>query len=152
MAIAEAVLDVIKDEGLQQNAKVLGEYLMENLLAMKEKYDFIGDVRGVGLFIGIDIVKDRDSREPDEEFAKRIKFRYTLKIQCMYKRHVVYRMLCDHKVIIHVDGVKASVIKIKPPLVLTKEDCTYLLQALDSCFSTIQSRRPDPLPDSETNF
>ena len=75
MAIAEAVLDVIKDEGLQHNAKVLGEYLMENLLAMKEKYECIGDVRGVGLFIGVDIVKDKDSKEPDVDFAKAVKYR-----------------------------------------------------------------------------
>ncbi len=75
MAIAEAVLDVIEEEGLQQNAKVLGEYLMENLLVMKEKYNCIGDVRGVGLFIGIDIVKSKESREADVELANAVKYR-----------------------------------------------------------------------------
>ena len=76
MAIAEAVLDVIEEEGLQHNAKVLGEYLMEKLLVMKEKYECIGDVRGVGLFIGIDIVKDRASKERDVSLARDIKYRY----------------------------------------------------------------------------
>ena len=75
MAIAEAVLDVIEEEGLQHNAKVLGEYLMEKLLVMKEKYECIGDVRGMGLFIGIDIVKDKASKEPDAKCTDDIKYR-----------------------------------------------------------------------------
>lgn len=75
MAIAEAVLTVIEEEGLQQNAKELGDYLLENLLAMQERHECMGHVRGVGLFIGVDFVKDRDSREPDVELAKEIKYR-----------------------------------------------------------------------------
>lgn len=77
MAIAEAVLTVIEEEGLQQNAKELGDYLLENLLAMQEKYECMGDVRGVGLFIGVDFVKDRVSREADVELAADVKYRYT---------------------------------------------------------------------------
>lgn len=75
MAIAEAVLSVIEEEGLQQRAKELGAYLMEKLLIMQEKYACIGDVRGVGLFIGVDIVKDKESREADVEMASLIKSR-----------------------------------------------------------------------------
>ena len=75
MAIAETVLDIIEEESLLQNAKELGAYLMENLLTLQEKHECIGDVRGRGLFIGVDIVKDRQSREADVEFAKEIKYR-----------------------------------------------------------------------------
>lgn len=76
MAIAEAVLDVIDEEGLQKRAQELGQYLMDNLLAMKSKHKCIGDVRGVGLFIGVDFVKDQDSREADKELARLVKKRY----------------------------------------------------------------------------
>ena len=73
MAIAEAVLTVIEEEDLQRRAVELGTYLMEELLSLKERYSSIGDVRGVGLFIGIDVVKDKDSREPDKALAYKIK-------------------------------------------------------------------------------
>lgn len=76
MAIAEAVLVVIEEEGLLQNAKELGDYLMEELRALQEKHKCIGDVRGRGLFIGVDFVKDRETREADVQLAKSIKFRY----------------------------------------------------------------------------
>ena len=76
MAIAEAVLTVIEEEGLQQNAKELGDYLLESLLAMQERHACIGGGRGGGLFLGVDFVKDRESREQDVELAKEIKYRY----------------------------------------------------------------------------
>lgn len=76
MAIAEAVLTVIEEESLLQNAKELGEYLMEKLRVLQEKHACIGDVRGVGLFIGVDIVKDRETREADVSLANKIKYRY----------------------------------------------------------------------------
>lgn len=75
MAISETVLDIIEDEGLQQNAKVLGEYLVKELLTLKDKYECVGDVRGTGLFIGIDIVKSKDSKERDAKLAKAVKYR-----------------------------------------------------------------------------
>ena len=75
MAVAEAVLTVIEEEGLQQHSKEVGTFLMESLTALQEKHACIGDVRGIGLFIGVDIVKDRESREPDVDLAKVLKFR-----------------------------------------------------------------------------
>ena len=71
MAISNAVLSVIEDEGLQSNAKELGDHLKTGLEALKEKHSCIGDVRGMGLFIGIDLIKDCESREPDGELAER---------------------------------------------------------------------------------
>lgn len=69
MAISNSVLSVIEDEGLQSNAKELGDYLKAGLEGLKEKHSCIGDVRGTGLFIGVDFVKDCESREPDKELA-----------------------------------------------------------------------------------
>ena len=69
MAIAEAVLSVIEEEGLQQHAEEVGSYLLQGLEGLMEKHACIGDVRGMGLFIGVEMVKDRETREPDKELA-----------------------------------------------------------------------------------
>ena len=71
MVISNAVLSVIEDEGLQSNAKELGDHLKAGLEGLKEKHSCIGDVRGLGLFIGLDLIKDCESREPDKELAER---------------------------------------------------------------------------------
>lgn len=75
MATAEAVLDVIEEEKLQERSQELGVFMMEGLLALKKKYICIGDVRGVGMFIGVDLVKDRETREPDKALADHVQFR-----------------------------------------------------------------------------
>ncbi|XP_065884824.1 alanine--glyoxylate aminotransferase 2-like isoform X2 [Dysidea avara] len=119
MAIAQAVLTVIKEENLQQHANSLGEYLLHSLLELQAKYPtHIGDVRGVGFFIGLEIVKDRKSREPDSQLATRI----------------ITRMLREHRVIMSVDGTNNNVIKFKPPMCFDKENADYLLECLEECF------------------
>ena len=75
MAVANAVLDVIEEEGLQQNAKEVGAYLLQGLTSLQEKHKCLGDVRGVGLFVGVDFVKDKETREPDVELAANLKLR-----------------------------------------------------------------------------
>lgn len=80
MAVANAVLDVIEEEGLQQNAKEVGAYLLQELTSLQKKHQCIGDIRGVGLFIGVDLVKDRETREPDEELAADLKIRWALNV------------------------------------------------------------------------
>ena len=72
MAVSNAVLSVIEDEGLQSNAKELGDYLKAGLEELKEKHSCIGDVRGMGLFIGVDFIKDCESREPDRELTEKL--------------------------------------------------------------------------------
>ena len=72
MAISNAVLSVIEDEGLQSKAKELGDHLKAGLEGLKEKHTCIGDVRGIGLYIGVDLVKDRESREPNKELADKL--------------------------------------------------------------------------------
>ena len=69
MAVSSAVLSVIEEDNLQQKAKELGVHLKAGLEGLKEKHSCIGDVRGTGLFIGVDFVKDRESRDPDKELA-----------------------------------------------------------------------------------
>lgn len=71
-AIANAVFDTIETENLRENAVVVGEYLLDSCHLLGKKHRFVGDVRGVGLFVGIDIVEDKETRNPDKECAKYI--------------------------------------------------------------------------------
>lgn len=75
MAVSEAVLSVVEEENLQEKAKELGSYLLGKLTALRECHSVIGDVRGLGLNIGVDIVKDKDSRESNAHLANLIKSR-----------------------------------------------------------------------------
>lgn len=69
---ALAVLDVIENEQLQKNAYEVGKYFLEQLQILKDKHELIGDVRGRGLFLGIEIVKNREKREAGIEEARKI--------------------------------------------------------------------------------
>lgn len=69
-AIANAVFDVVEKENLRENAIVVGEYLLDSCHMLAKKHSSIGDVRGAGLFVGIELVKDRKLRNPDTESAK----------------------------------------------------------------------------------
>jgi ethanolamine-phosphate phospho-lyase len=72
---AIAVLDVIENEHLQENAYKVGLYFLNQLKELGKTYHIIGDVRGRGLFLGIEIVRDRKTREPGSEEAKEIRYR-----------------------------------------------------------------------------
>jgi 4-aminobutyrate aminotransferase-like enzyme len=68
-AIANAVFDTIEKENLREHALVVGEYFFDSCQMLSKKHSCIGDVRGVGLFLGIELVKDREERTPDKETA-----------------------------------------------------------------------------------
>lgn len=76
MAIADAVLDIIENERLLQNAIVVSKHLLKELEVLRDKHPIIGDVRGVGLFLGIDLVKNKKTKEPATEEATLIVERY----------------------------------------------------------------------------
>ncbi|RXG72629.1 Ethanolamine-phosphate phospho-lyase [Armadillidium vulgare] len=120
-AIGNAVLDVIENEGLMDNANTMGKYLMDNFRSLQTKYKIIGDVRGAGMFIGIDLVKDRTTREPATAEAafinKRLKELYVL-LSC--------------------DGPHRNVLKFKSPLTFYKENADELLEKLDQVLSEIE--------------
>jgi 4-aminobutyrate aminotransferase-like enzyme/Ser/Thr protein kinase RdoA (MazF antagonist) len=119
-AIGMAVLDVIEAEKLQERALDLGTTLLEGLSALKQAYAIIGDVRGVGLFLGIEFVRDRKTLEPAAEAAA----------------YVVERMK-TRGVLLSTDGPLHNVIKIKPPMVLTREDIDMTLRLLDDELSAL---------------
>ena len=76
MAIADSVLTVLEEEALQENARQLGIFLLEQLRKLQNKHACIGDVRGMGLFIGIEFVTDRETKEPSPDQAKEIRAQY----------------------------------------------------------------------------
>jgi len=103
-----AVLDVLEDEGLQQNSFETGAYLRSELRIAGS--DRIGDVRGAGLYIGIDIVSDRRTREPDRETAEKI-------VNGMRARNIL----------IGIAGRHGNVLKIRPPLCFSREHADIFL-------------------------
>jgi 4-aminobutyrate aminotransferase-like enzyme/Ser/Thr protein kinase RdoA (MazF antagonist) len=112
-----AVLDVMEEEGLQRNALHVGRQLIEGLQSLQERYALIGDVRGSGLYLGVDLVHDRSTREPAPRQAS----------------YVVNR-LRERGVLTGTDGPHENVLKLRPPLVLSNSDadlfCTALEEAL----------------------
>ena len=95
----------------------------------------------MGFFIGLEIVKDRKSREPDSQIATRIITRYrgvydyTLNVVLV----LFFRMLRTHRVIMSVDGNYNNVIKFKPPMCFNKENADYLLKCLEECFDDLKN-------------
>ena len=120
MAVASAVLDIIEDEQLQEHAAEIGTLLKEQLERMKMKYQFIGDVRGAGLFIGIDLVKSPLTKEPASDIAE----------------YVVKRCR-EEKVIISTEGKFGNVLKFKPPMVFNRQNVNELLQVFDLIFTEV---------------
>jgi 4-aminobutyrate aminotransferase-like enzyme len=126
-AVGLAVLDVIRDERLQRNASRAGSLLKEGLLGLKERHPLIGDVRGLGLFLGVELVLDRETLEPAAERAA----------------YVAERMK-ERGVLLGTDGLFRNVLKIKPPLVFDERDAARLLETLDDVLgeSWLRGRRP----------
>ncbi len=71
-AVGLAVINVIEEDDLRRNARVVGDYLKQRMLELQEKHSDIGDVRGMGLMLGIELVKDRETKEPNPEAVLRV--------------------------------------------------------------------------------
>ena len=112
-AIATSVLEAIEEEKLQENAKVVGDYYKSLLLELQQKHNCIGDVRGSGLFLGIEIIKE-NSINPDVELAQHIK-----------------NELRNRNILISTDGPFDSVLKTKPALIFTKENAEKVVENID---------------------
>lgn len=113
-AIAIAVIDVVKKEKLQENAAVTGNHLLERLRVLAKKYPAIGDVRGHGLMVGIDMTTDPATREPATELAKKVK-----------------EAMLSLDVLLSTDGPHENVLKMKPPLVFKKQHADEVVDKLD---------------------
>jgi 4-aminobutyrate aminotransferase-like enzyme len=116
--IGLAVLDVIRDEGLPARALAVGEFLLAGLERLVERHEAAGDARGLGLFLGLELVESKASRVPSADRAA----------------YVVERMK-DHGILLSTDGPDHNVIKMKPPLVFGEEEAARLLGALERVLS-----------------
>jgi len=117
-AIGLAVLDVLEGERLQEHAARVGDRLVRNLKELASRHPAVGDVRGRGLFLGIELVSDRDERVPSPQIA----------------RYVVERMRA-RGILLSTDGPDHDVLKIKPPLPFSSADAERLVADLDAVLS-----------------
>jgi alanine-glyoxylate transaminase / (R)-3-amino-2-methylpropionate-pyruvate transaminase len=122
MAAGLAVLDVIDEEGLQNNCKVVGTHLIEGLKKLQQRHAIIGDVRGMGLMIGVELVRDRATREPAKN--------ETLD---------VLEACREMGMLIGKGGLDGNVLRIKPPMCITLDDANYALEVLDRAFASVAS-------------
>ena len=112
-----AVLQVIEEEGIQANAARIGTLLKSGFDTLERKYDIIGDVRGLGLMLGIELVKDRTSKAPAKE-------------ECIR----VFERCRELGLLIGKGGLHGNVLRIKPPMCLTAADADFMLDVLDTAF------------------
>ena len=118
-AVGHAVLNVIKDEELQKNALDVGIYLKERLNDLKEQFPIIGDVRGRGLFLGVELVKNENLLPAKTE------------------AHSIVNQMKENNILLSIDGPDHNVIKIKPPLVFNKENADELVLTFSKVLSNI---------------
>ena len=115
-----AVLDVLADRALQNNALAVGNQLLRGLRTLQQRFEVIGDVRGAGLFLGVELVKDRATLEPAADEAS----------------YVSNRMR-DFGILLGTDGPLHNVVKIRPPMPFNHEDAKLLLQRMEQILNEI---------------
>jgi 4-aminobutyrate aminotransferase-like enzyme len=113
-AIGLAVLDVVRDERLQQHALAIGERMLAGLRPLVDRYPLVGDVRGSGLFLGVELVRNRETLEPAGTEAS----------------FVVNRMR-ERGVLAGTDGPHHNVVKIRPPMPIAEGDAELIVAELE---------------------
>jgi 4-aminobutyrate aminotransferase-like enzyme len=113
-AAAGAVLDVIDDEHLQNHALTVGTRLMSGLEVLASRHECIGDVRGEGLYVGVELVEDRESKSPATALTNEV---------CERMR--------ERGVVVYPNGDLGNVLKIKPPMVITESEVDRFVEQLD---------------------
>jgi 4-aminobutyrate aminotransferase-like enzyme/Ser/Thr protein kinase RdoA (MazF antagonist) len=113
-AVGLAVLDVMRDEHLQEHALRVGERLLRGLRPFVDRYAVVGDVRGSGLFLGVELVRDRETLEPATTEAT-----------------AIINKMREDGILLGTDGPYHNVIKIRPPMPFTVEDADRLVETLD---------------------
>ena len=119
-AAGRAVLQVIKQDNVQENARIVGSALLERLRDLQQKHESIGDVRGRGLMLAIEMVKDRNTKEPDAETTTAV-FEHCRKQGLVLSKSGPYR----------------SVLRMVPPLCLSLKDVDQVAEGLDRAFSSL---------------
>ncbi len=131
-----ATIQLLKQEKLLQNVNAVGQTLMKRLEEMKERHGIIGDVRGSGLFVGVEFVKDRKTKQPAKlETAK-----------------IVYRAWQLGLITVYV-GADQNVMELTPPLIITREEIERGADILETAISDVENGVvPDSLVKDYTGF
>jgi len=117
-AASHAILDIFEEENLVENARVVGEHMKKRLTEMKEKCRYLGDVRGRGLVMGLDIVKDKKTKERYPEMAR-----------------TIINKCCENGLI--VGAVSGNVLRVAPPLVITKDEADESLDIMEKVLTSL---------------
>ncbi len=128
--IGKEVLDIVDDEGLQENARLMGARLIDGLRQIESDFGCVGDVRGMGLFLGVELIN------PDGSEGTEI---------CKY----VKNRMRDHRILIGSEGPKDNILKIRPPLTIEAEDVDMILFALRDVLSEVGDFTPAQVCDHD---
>ncbi len=120
---AKATIDLIEEDRLMDNAETVGNHFHAGLEALKEKHPLIGDVRGMGLMQGIELVKDRKTKEPATDLTNQ-----------------VLERLRVHGLLVGKGGLYGSVVRMSPPLNISKEDVDVALSAIDKALAEVEAK------------
>lgn len=121
MAAANATLDVVQSENLMENSRKVGEIMLSGLRDLMQRDERIGDVRGTGLYMGIEMVKSRKTRDPDSPLALAL-------VNEMRRR----------RVLISATASNANVLKVRPPLTFSAKNADQFLTELDGALKTVR--------------
>ena len=117
-----AVLETLEAENLQANALEIGAYLLTELEAVAQRFKRVGDVRGKGLYLGVELVRDRKSKKPDRAATTR-----------------VVDMLRDRNILVGIAGPHGNILKIRPPLCFARDHADLLVKRLSDSLATLDS-------------
>jgi 4-aminobutyrate aminotransferase-like enzyme len=118
-AIGTTVLDIVQEDDLQANALTVGDYFLGSLTQLKARHPVIGDVRGHGLYLGVELVADPVSMQPAAAYAL-----------------AVSEAMMENGVIVYPTGMRDNVLKIKPPMVFSRSDVDLFVATLDHVLTT----------------
>ena len=123
-AIGLKVLEVVQDENLQAHALRVGERLLNGLRDLQQHHEIIRDVRGSGLFLGVELVRDRDTHSPATQEAG-----------------LLVNQMREHGILLGADGPFHNVIKLRPPMPFSEEDADFLLSTLGQVLLAVENKR-----------
>jgi alanine-glyoxylate transaminase/(R)-3-amino-2-methylpropionate-pyruvate transaminase len=115
-----ATLEVIDQDNLQENARSVGDHLRARLLELQERHALIGEVRGMGLMIGVELVRDRQTKEPASKEAAN-----------------VLELAKERGLLLGKGGLDGNTLRIKPPLCITRNDADFIADCLDAIFNSL---------------
>lgn len=120
--VGKTVLEIIEEEKLQENCLKVGKLLLTGLGKLKDKYEIIGDVRGLGLMTGVELVSNRETKTP----------------LAADKVNQLLEECKDLGLLIGKGGPYGSTLRIKPPMIIDEEDCKFTIDCLDKVLPNIK--------------